>query len=305
MDIKNTPQEQTEEMVHCVRSVTWWGLLVNLLLTAAKFVAGILGNSQAVVADAVHTVSDMATDVMVLVGVRYWTAPADSKHPYGHRRIETAITLALGTALAGVGIGIGYQALSTIREGHIARPEWIAFGAAVLSIVSKEILYRWTARVGRRLASDAVVANAWHHRSDALSSIPAALAVAVAAEFPDWEFVDHVGAVVVAVFILQAAWSIVGPSLARLVDIGAPDATQQAVRGVALTHPNVRWIHAVRTRYLGSGLHVDLHVQVDSEMTVREGHQITEEVKTMLMSVGPDVVDVVIHLEPFDDAASV
>ena len=288
--------------MRAIRRVTAWGLLINLILTAAKFAAGIIGGSRAVVADAVHSTSDMLTDILILVGARYWTAPADVEHPYGHRRIETAITSLLGLALGVVGIGIGYDALATIHdEAPVSAPSWIAFGAAAVSIVSKELLYRWTVGVGRRIRSDAVVANAWHHRSDALSSIPAALAVAGAALLPTWQVLDHVGAVIVAMFIIQAAWAIVAPSVRRLVDVAAPEDLSHKVEAIALSTPDVARVHAVRTRYLGSGLHVDLHVQVAPEMSVQRGHTVSERVKSRLLAEGPDVVDVVVHLEPCGD----
>lgn len=281
------------------RRVTLVGLAVNTLLTAFKFAAGILGRSQAVVADAVHGLSDMLTDVMILVGVRYWTAPPDESHPYGHRRIETVITTVLGISLAGVGVGLGYRALSTIREEHVGRPAWIAFAAAALAIVVKEVLYRWTVAVGKRIRSAALVANAWHHRSDALSSVPAALAVAAAVVRPSWVFLDHVGAAVVAIFILQASWKIMAPALAELIDAGAPREAREKIRAVALGVAGVELVHAIRTRYIGSGLVCDLHVKVDPAMSVRDGHAVTEEVKRRLLAEGPDVLDVVVHLEPY------
>ena len=157
------------------------GLLGNVATSALKFVAGFIGSSQAVVADAVHSLSDTVTDIAILVGVKYWSAPADDCHPYGHRRIEAMVTAAIGMALAVVAFGIGYNAIATVREEHLEPPGWIAFLGAMVSIVVKEVIYRWTTSVGRRAKSSAVLANAWHHRSDALSSIPAALAVVLAA----------------------------------------------------------------------------------------------------------------------------
>ena len=284
-----------------VKRVTWVGLTTNLCLSGLKLAAGLLGRSQAVVADAAHSLSDVSGEVMVLVGVRYWSAPADREHPHGHRRIETLVTIAIGGILTSIAIVLAFHALATIREEHAEPPNWIAFAAALLSIVAKEILYRWTVARGREMNSPAVVANAWHHRSDALSSVPAALAVAVAATYPPWYFVDHVGAVVVSLLILQAAWRIVRPALAALIDRGASETELARIRKVAVETPGVVEVHAVRTRYLGPALEVDLHVLVEGSISVSKGHQISEEVKKRLIEKGPDVVDVIIHIEPRED----
>ena len=153
--------------------------------------------------------------------------------------------------------------------------------------------------VGRRIKSAAVVANAWHHRSDALSSVPAALAVAGAALKPSWAILDRVGAVVVGILILQASWKIVAPALGELVDAGAPLEAREKIEAIALGTGGVKLVHAIRTRYVGSGLVCDLHVKVDPEATVRQGHEVTERVKARLLAEGPEVLDVVVHLEPY------
>ena len=286
-----------------VRRVAGVGLVTNLILSAIKLVGGLVGASQAVVADAVHSLSDSVTDVALLVGVQYWSKPPDAEHPHGHRRIETLITTAIGVLLAIVGLALGLNAVASLRETHTGAPGWIAFAAAVVSIFSKEILYRWTVRVGRRIKSSAVIANAWHHRSDGLSSIPAAAAVAGAALSPGWWFLDHIGAVVVSLFILQAAWRIAKPALGQLIDAGASAEDREKIREIAMSVDGVEHAHAIRTRYVGSGVQVDLHVKVRADLTVREGHDISEVVKQRLMAEGPDVVDVVAHLEPYGKQA--
>jgi len=275
------------------------GLVTNLVLSALKLVGGIVGQSQAVVADAVHSLSDITTDVAILVGVRYWSKPADANHPHGHRRLESLVTLGIGLVLVVVAAGLLWNAIVTLEDRHESPPEWIAFAAALLSIVSKEILYRWTLAAGQRIKSLALIANAWHHRSDALSSIPAALAVAGAVIHPAWAFLDHVGAAVVSLFIFQAAYRIIRPEFAKLIDSGAPEAALERIRRIALETEGVRRVHRIRTRYVGgTSLAVDLHVKVDPEIPVREGHDISEEVKRQLLENGPEVVDVVVHLEP-------
>jgi len=284
--------------VRRVARVTWAGLAVNVALGMLKLLAGIAGASQALVADAVHSLSDLSTDIAVLVGVRYWSRPADEGHPHGHRRVETMITAFIAVVLAGSAVGLTCRALVTIFERHAAPPGAIALVAACAAIVSKEALYRWTVAVGRRMRSSAVIANAWHHRSDSFSSIPVALAVGGAVLYPAWSFLDHVGAVVVSLFLVQAAWRIGFPALRQLVDSAAPRTAIQRIVAIAADTPQVSRVHAVRTRYLGAGLQVDLRVLVDGDLSVREGHAVSEEVKRRLVEQGPDVVDVVVHLEP-------
>ncbi len=286
-----------------IRQVQWTakvGLAVNLLLAVVKFAGGVLGASQAVVADAVHSLSDSITDVAILIGVKYWSKPPDEDHPHGHRRIETIVTSLIGLLLGAVALGLVYNAVITLRDKHVSTPGAIAIGAAFVSIVLKELLYQWTVRVGRGIRSSAVVANAWHHRSDAFSSIPALAAVALAWFSPSLSFVDHIGAVVVSFFILQAAWSIAKPALGQLADEGASAEDRERIERIAMGTNGVKLVHAIRTRHIGSGIQVDLHVKVDPEMTVRRGHDISELVKERLLADGPDIVDVVVHLEPFE-----
>jgi len=281
-----------------IQRITWIGLLTNLFLAMVKFTVGFMGSSQAVIADAVHSLSDMTTDIAVLLGVRFWTAPADEDHPYGHWRIETLVTVIIGISLAVVALGIGYKSLATMREVHLKQPGWIAIAGVIFSILIKELLYHWTLAVGQSSKSTAVTANAWHHRSDAISSIPALIAVAAAAINPAWAFIDHVGALLVSLIILKVSWNIISPAFSVLADQGASQKDREQISAIALEIDHVERVHAVRTRRHGSGLFIDLHVQVDGDMSVREGHEICETVKKQLLDRGPDILDVVVHLEP-------
>lgn len=302
--MSNFGEERSRRQVYEreVRRVTVAGLIVNLFLSALKFAGGILGHSQAVVADSVHSLSDSTTDIAVLVGVRFWTAPADEEHPHGHGRIETVVTIFIGALLVAVAAGLVWHALSTLGREHEHRPGIIALVAALVSIFSKEILYRWSVGVGKRIKSSALVVNAWHHRSDGLSSIPAALAVGGAYAVPSWSFLDHVGAVVVSVFILQAAWRILRPAFGQLVDVAAGEEEIKKIRDIAFATKGVKNVHKIRTRYVGSCIEVNLHIQVDKNMTVFDGHKIAGEVKHGLIAKGPDVCDVVVHIEPFEES---
>ncbi|MBW2673380.1 MAG: cation transporter [Deltaproteobacteria bacterium] len=290
-------QDMTADRTDRIRKITWIGFSVNITLAALKFIVGFVGASQAVIADAVHSLSDTVTDILVILGVRYWSAPPDEDHPYGHRKIEAIITVSIGASLAIVALGLGYNALSTIRGVHIRQTAWIAIIGPVLSIILKEILYHWTITVGTQVKSTAVVANAWHHRSDALSSVPAVIAVAASAMIPEWAFLDYVGALIIAVFILKVSWDIMSPSLSELSDRGASLKERVQIEKIAMGVDGVRGVHAIRTRRCG-GLYVDLHVVVDPEISVRSGHNISEDVEAALLKSGPRILDVVAHLEP-------
>jgi len=285
---------------HDIKKVTWVGLFVNLILSLIKFVVGILGHSQAIVADAVHSISDMVTDAAVLIGVKYWSAPPDKDHPYGHWRIETIITGFIGIGLAAVAIGIGYNAISTIRDVHIVKPRQIAIIGALVSIIVKELLYHWDVKVGKKVKSSALIANAWHHRSDALSSIFALIAVGISVIKPQWAFADHIGAIIVSLIILKVSGDIVFPALKKLSDLGVSANDVELIRSIALRVSGVRDAHAIRTRDAGHGIFVDMHVLVDGDISVSEGHSMAEKVRDEIIKNGPEVLDVVVHIEPFE-----
>jgi cation diffusion facilitator family transporter len=280
------------------RRITLAGLAVNLLLSALKFVLGVLGRSQAVVADAVHSLSDMVSDLLVLVGLRFWTAPADENHPYGHHRIETIITLVIGGLLAAAAAGIGWSAVRRLGVPAECPPLAVALLGPLVSIVSKEILFRRTRIVGQNLHSSALIANAWHHRSDALSSIPALIAVAAASLNPAWAFLDSVGALIVALLILKVAWEIASPALSELTERGADADDVKEIDRLTRTVPGVCCVHRIRTRRMGAGWFVDLHVLVDGNLPVRRGHDIATAVQYRLFEDGPAVADVTVHIEP-------
>jgi cation diffusion facilitator family transporter len=281
-----------------VRKVTWVGLLLNLFLAGIKFIAGIYGRSQALVADAIHSLTDLTTDIAVIAGSHYWSRPPDENHPYGHRRLETLVTVFIGIVLVAAGIGIGWKAISTLQERQAAAPGWIAVFAALASIVCKESIYRWTAITGRRVKSPALAANAWHHRTDALSSIPVFIAVAGARVFPSWSFLDHVGAVIVSIFILHASIKIIWPGISELIDVGAPTETRKKIRDIALKNENVLQVHDIRTRYISTSIQVDLHIVVEGLITVRQGHDIADDVRARIIDAIQEVLDVIVHVDP-------
>lgn len=287
-----------------VRQVTWAGLSANLFLAGFKLIAGIIGKSQALIADAIHSLTDLTTDIAVIAGSHYWSRPPDDDHPYGHKRLETLVTVFIGVVLLAASIGIGWKAISTLQQEHASPPGWIALVAAFVSIICKEAIYRWTAITGKRVKSPALAANAWHHRTDALSSLPVLVAVAGAKAFPSWSFLDRLGAVVVSIFILHASIKIIWPAVSELIDAGVPSETRKKIRAMALKNEDVLQVHDIRTRYISSSIQVDLHIVVAGSITVRAGHLIADDVRDRIIGEIPEVLDVIVHVDPPENAVS-
>lgn len=290
--------------IRSIRRVTWLGMIVNLFLAALKFVAGVFGKSSVLIADAVHSLSDLTTDAAVLIGSRYWDRPADSDHPNGHAKIESLVTLFIGLALAWVAVKLMCDAavsLYQLTEGSaIPKPGILALAAALLSIAVKEYLYRVTLKAARRADSSAAAANAYHHRSDALSSIPAAVSVGVCLLFgARWTFLDPVATIVVSCMIFFSACQILRSPLGTLIDRGETEEAITQILDTANTFPDIRSVHKIRTRPLGGNrFAADLHLQVDPAMTVRDAHTLSHQFSGEVKRRNPNIADVVVHIEP-------
>jgi len=287
-----------------IKNVTVVGIIVNLFLSITKLVIGYLGNSQALIADGVHSFSDLATDLSIIFGVKYWLAPADEEHQYGHRKIELLVTIFIAIALAFVGISIFAKAILALKQNNIQSPSLVAFIGAMLSIISKEWLYRYTVKKANMLKSPAVKANAWHHRSDAISSLPVAIVIVIAAIFPKLIWLDAIGAIVVSVFIIYPAYTIFKKSILSILDESVDSETLSKIEQIALQTKDVKEVHDIRTRKAGETFFVDMHILVDGSISVQEGHDISEEVKLNLMKSNEDILDVLVHLEPFNEIES-
>ncbi len=284
--------------------ITLVGAVANLLLAFFKMALGIWGRSQAVVADGVHSLSDLFTDALAFVGLRYSSRPPDECHPYGHRRIETLLSVAIGIVLGLTAFGMIYEAVSSLRNlGVRGEVKAAVVLAPLVSILVKEALFRATLSVGRREGSPAVVANAYHHRSDALSSVPALLGAGLSSFFPSLSFCDPLGSIVVSGLILKSAWDIVKSGAEELCDKSDVEEAKRIEREV-LKVSGVKDAHRVRARKHGGRILVDLHILVDPSLSVREGHEISEEVKRFLLRRYERIVDVVVHLEPYEEDLS-
>ena len=265
-----TTEKQRERQIF---RVTLWGSVVNFLLLVFKFVAGIVGGSAAMIADAVHSLSDFITDVVVILFVRISGKPCDAGHDFGHGKYETLASALIGLMLMAVGIGIlwsGATQIVHVCQGHtLAQPGMIALVAALLSIVSKELIYQWTARVGRRVESQAVIANAWHHRSDALSSIGTAVGIGGAIVLgPEWRVLDPIAAVVVSVFIIKVSVQLFVPSIQELLEKSLPEADESFIINTILEQPGVSAPHNLRTRRIGSNRAIDVHFRMEDRKSV-------------------------------------
>lgn len=284
-----------------IKKITLWGLIINIIISIIKFILGFFGNSQAVVADALHSFSDTSTDIVILFGVKYWTAPPDIKHPYGHQKIESFITIIIGLILLFAAFGIGYNAIITINENHPEPLKLFTVIGPIISIIFKELLFRKTYQIGVKTNSSAVKANAWHHRTDALSSIPVLIAVVASLINPKLLILDHIGAIIVAAFILKISIEIIFNNINELIDTGISKEEIQNISKIIKNNANVMGFHKIRTRKLGNSVYLDLHLEVDGNLTVSKGHSISEEVKNALIKGNSKIIDVMVHLEPNPD----
>lgn len=286
-----------------IYKITLIGSVVNFLLLAFKFVAGIAGHSAAMLADAVHSLSDFVTDIVVIVFVRISNKPQDKEHDFGHGKYETLATAIIGLLLAGVGFGILWNGASSIwaflRGEPLGEPGIVALVAALVSIVSKEVLYQYTVIKGKRLNSQAVIANAWHHRSDALSSIGTALGIGGAILLgEDWRVLDPVAAVIVSFFIIKVAFQLLIPCVEELLEKSLPDEMEKEIEQTLLSFPGVSEPHHLRTRRIGSYCAIEVHVRMDGNITLHESHETATAIEHKLKEIFGQGTLVTIHVEP-------
>jgi cation diffusion facilitator family transporter len=281
------------------QGVTWLGVAGNASLAAGKVAAGLLFGSQTILADGMHSASDLVTDAAVLAGVRAAERPPDAAHHYGHHRATTLVAMFVGLGLLGVAGWIAYQAVATLHHpGNGVVGAW-PFWMAVISIPVKEGLYQVTRHVGKRAKNVALQANAWHHRTDAFTSIAAAAGLAgVTFLGPDWAFLDSVTAVLLSGFLVVVAVKIIRQGIDELMDRAPRRRTMETIERIVADTPGVQSYHAVRARCVAGQIEMDLHIQVDPELTVREGHDIATEARRRVLDAGLDVLHVVVHTEP-------
>lgn len=290
-----------------ISSVTLWGAIANLALTAVKFMAGILGCSAAMVADAVHSLSDLVSDAIVLVMVRISSKGGDKGHDYGHGKYETMAALSVSLLLAAAAVKMMISGVEKIKAviygGDISSPGWIALCAAILSIVIKEILYQWTVRVGRKVDSSAMIANAWHHRSDALSSVGSLLGIGGAIVLGGkWTLLDPLTGCIISIFIFVVAVKMAGPAFSELVEASLPDETEDEIISIIASIAKVDSVHELKTRRSGHYVIIDAHIVVDPDMSVADAHEVTTSVETALRERYGKETQISLHVEPDENA---
>lgn len=297
MSLETTKQARYE----ATRKVTLTGVVVNIFLTVVQLLGGIFANSQALIADGIHTLSDLASDFVVLFAAKVANQDADESHPYGHGRFETLATVILGLALAGVAIGIVINAVARLlNPENLTQPTSIALLFAALAIIAKEGLYHYTMRVANRFNSKMLIANAWHHRSDAISSVFVAIGVAgsVILEIP---WLDAAAAVLVAIMIFYMGFRLILDSTMELVDTAwDADKTDEMTTFISEIE-GVDHMHMLRTRKMGNDVLADVHLQVNSYLSVSEGHYIAENTMAKLRRKFPELSDITVHIDPEDD----
>ena len=291
-----------------IYKVTLWGSLVNALLMVLKFLAGVLGNSAAMMADAVHSVSDFVTDMVVIAFVRISSKPKDKSHDYGHGKFETLATAIIGLALAFAAIGILVSGAKQIAfwadGGQLPQPSMIALWAALISIVLKEIIYQYTNRKAKQLDSEAMRANAWHHRSDALTSVAAAVGIGCAIFCGEkWVVFDPIASIIVAAFIIKVAFDLMRNAMGELMEKSLPDEVENEILDIVRSVPEVSEPHDLRTRRIGNRYAIELHILMDGNLSLNATHDKATEIEKRLKERYGEETHIAVHVEPFGEEA--
>ena len=290
----------TESRYQETRRVTLIGAAINILLSILKIVFGVVGHSQALIADGLHSLSDLASDGVVLLAAKAGSRDADEEHPYGHARIETVATVIMGILLLAVAIGIAVDAVKRIMEPSLLlHPGVLALSIAAVSVITKEVLFHYTLRTAKRMRSELLRANAWHHRSDAISSI--VVLAGIAGSMAGMALMDAISAMIVALMITKISWDLGWRGIRELVDTGLEPDRLEAIRRLILSVDGVSALHMLRTRRMGANALVDVHILVSPQISVSEGHQISESVRRRLIVEVEEIEDVLVHIDPEDD----
>ncbi len=285
-----TPREKK------IRSITLWGASLNILLVILKIVSGVLIRSSALIADGVHSLSDLVTDIVILLGARLSSRPADETHPYGHRKFDTIASQLVAFILLLVGFGFIFSAGAAIFRKEVNYPGVVMLAVAIISVVSKEIIFNMTRKISRITQSAALYANAWHHRSDSFSSI--AVLIGGAASLLGWGYADNMATIIVGIMIMGVAGKIFYDNLIELTEHAADKKSVQTIERILSQAEHILGWHALRTRSLGGELFLDFHVIVDPELTVRESHKIIDQIEEQIEAELSKPANILIHIDP-------
>jgi cation diffusion facilitator family transporter len=293
--------ETQKESIRAARSVTSIGVAVNSALILLKFLGGVFGHSQALIADAVHSISDLFTDAVVLLGIRLGRKEPDENHPFGHARIETLASAIIGIALIITALFLGVHASLNIYHHKVYHPTGLALWGAALSILFKEALYHYTVHIGRRIKNNLVIANAWHHRSDALSSVAVLLGVMGARLRPSWHILDSYAALLVSFFIIKVGLDIIRNALREFLDTAPHPDVLDTIRSCIRSVEGVIDTHDMKVRTSGGLYQMETHIVVDGKLSVVQGHAIAKSVEGCLIEEIPNLGQVIIHVDPTQD----
>ncbi|NLJ98541.1 MAG: cation transporter [Tissierellia bacterium] len=271
-------------------------IIINVILSGVKIIAGVVGKSSAMLADGIHTLSDVLTTFVVLIGLKVSSKEADERHPYGHEKYEPVFAKLLSIFLAVTGLFIGYEGIRTLRSGNIQTPGKIALVAAVISVITKEGMYWYTAKTAKKIKSLSMEADAWHHRSDALSSVGTFIGIFGARM--GLKILDPIAAIIVSVLIIKVGVDLYVQSIRGLVDESADDKTLLKIKDLTFSVKGVKDIKGFKTRIFGSRIYVDIEILVDGGITVKEGHDIAEKVHDLIEKNIDDVKHCMVHVEP-------
>ena len=297
------PQRPEADRAKAIYRVTLIGSVGNVALLTFKFIAGIVGHSSAMIADAVHSLSDFITDLIVLIFVKISAKPQDESHDYGHGKFETIATFVIGLALVAAATGIivsGSLKLTSWLQGEqLEAPGWLALWAALISIIVKEVLYRYTALVGQRLNSQAVIANAWHHRSDALSSIGTAIGIGGAILLGQrWTVLDPLASIIVGALLIKVAVELLKTSIGELTECSLPEETEREIEDIVKSFPGVYEPHNLRTRKIGNHIAIEIHIRMDGALSLHDAHEQASTIEHSLKQRFGAETHVTIHMEP-------
>lgn len=294
-----TTQVEESEFTRVANRVAFVTIFENVLLALGKLIAGLIGHSSAMISDAVHSASDVFSTIVVLIGVKLSSKESDKEHPYGHERLECVAAIVLAVVLLLTGLGIGYDAIKNILGGNykeLTAPTVLALVAAIISIVAKEAMYWYTRYYAKRIDSSALMADAWHHRSDALSSVGALIGIGGA--MLGYPVMDSIASLVIFFFIVKAAYDIFKDAIDKMVDHACDEETEKAIYDAVLEQEEVLGIDMLQTRIFGNKIYVDLEIQLDENYTLKKAHDIAEEVHEHIEKNFPKVKHIMVHVNP-------
>lgn len=301
-NLTNVIQTTNHDFERVAMKVSAVSIVGNFLLSGIKLLAGIIAHSGAMISDAVHSASDVFSTIVVIIGIKLSNKASDKEHPYGHERLECVAAIVLATILLITGLAIGYSACQKIFAGNnadLATPGLLALAAAILSIVMKEAMFWYTKINAKRIDSSALMADAWHHRSDALSSVGALIGIAGARlGFP---VLDPIASVVICLFIAKAAYDIFMDAIGKMIDESCDDATETQILNCALAQDGVLGVDLLRTRVFGNKIYVDIEISADGNKPLRETHDIAEQVHNSIEQNFPKVKHIMVHVNPCED----